>query len=51
MTVPARPIDRLLAPFREFSEQQAAGGILLMVAAAVALVWANSPFADSYTAL
>jgi len=51
MIVPARPIDRLLAPFREFSEQQAAGGLLLMAAAAVALVWANSPFADSYEAL
>jgi NhaA family Na+:H+ antiporter len=51
MTLPARPIDRLLAPFREFSEQQAAGGILLMAAAVVALVWANSPFAESYVAL
>jgi NhaA family Na+:H+ antiporter len=51
MTLPARPIDRLLAPFREFSEQQAAGGVLLMAAAIVALIWANSPFADSYVAL
>jgi Na+:H+ antiporter, NhaA family len=51
MTLPERPIDRLLAPFREFSEQQAAGGVLLMVAAVVALVWANSPFAESYEAL
>lgn len=49
--LPARPIDRLLAPFREFSERQAAGGVLLMAAAAIALVWANSPFADAYDAL
>ena len=27
------------------------GGVLLLIAAAVALTWANSPFGDSYTAL
>lgn len=31
--------------------QEATGGILLMVGALIALVWANSPFADSYFAL
>jgi NhaA family Na+:H+ antiporter len=52
VTDPARvPIDRLLAPFREFAHSTAAGGILLMGAAIVALVWANSPFAASYEAL
>jgi NhaA family Na+:H+ antiporter len=46
-----QPVDRLLAPFREFSRREASGGVLLIVAALVALVWANSPFADSYAGL
>jgi NhaA family Na+:H+ antiporter len=46
--LPPQSIDRLLAPFREFTASTAAGGLLLMAAALVALVWANSPAADSY---
>jgi NhaA family Na+:H+ antiporter len=49
--LPAQPVDRLLAPFREFSAREASGGVLLMGAALIALVWANSPFGDSYDAL
>jgi NhaA family Na+:H+ antiporter len=45
------PIDHLLAPFREFASSSASSGVLLIVAAVVALVWANSPWAASYTAL
>jgi len=45
------PVDRLLAPFREFARTSASGGLLLMVAAAIALIWANSPFAAAYTEL
>ena len=45
------PVDRLLAPFREFARTSASGGLLLIGAAAVALGWANSPFAASYTDL
>ena len=48
---PAPPVDRLMAPFREFANTSAAGGVLLMLAAIVALIWANSPWADSYEAL
>ncbi len=51
MTETAPPIDRLLAPFREFTGSNAASGILLMVAAVLALLWANSPIASSYVAL
>jgi NhaA family Na+:H+ antiporter len=43
-----RPIDRLLMPFQRFLRIEAAGGILLLVATAVALVWANSPWGDYY---
>jgi Na+:H+ antiporter, NhaA family len=35
-------------PFYRFSQIEAASGIALLVAAAVALIWANSPLADSY---
>ena len=48
MTENTLPVDRLLAPFREFARNSAASGILLMAAAIVALVWANSAFAETY---
>jgi NhaA family Na+:H+ antiporter len=38
-------------PLERFLHVEAASGILLVVAAAIALVWANSPWAASYTAL
>jgi Na+:H+ antiporter, NhaA family len=43
-----RPVDRLLSPFQSFLKIEAAGGILLLVATIIALVWANSPWAESY---
>ena len=51
VTQDAPPIDRLLAPFRAFAGSNAAGGIVLMAAVVIALVWANSPIASSYAAL
>lgn len=48
---PAVPVDRFLAPFREFSRSAVAGGILLIAAALVALAWANSPWSAGYTEL
>jgi NhaA family Na+:H+ antiporter len=49
--LPPKPIDRLLTPFRSFTRLEAAGGLALMAAAAFALLWANSPFVDSYLEL
>ena len=46
-----RPVDRVLAPLRNFLHTEASGGLLLLAAAVVALVWVNSPFGESYTAL
>ncbi|HUE76721.1 MAG TPA: Na+/H+ antiporter NhaA, partial [Longimicrobiales bacterium] len=43
---PARHI--LLRPFQTFFALESASGILLLAAAALALVWANSPLAASY---
>jgi NhaA family Na+:H+ antiporter len=45
------PVDRLLAPFREFARINASSGLLLMAAAALALLWANSSIASSYEQL
>jgi NhaA family Na+:H+ antiporter len=42
------PIERVARPFQEFSESEAAGGVLLLAATTVALAWANSPWAQSY---
>ncbi len=42
---------RLAAPVERFLQIEAASGILLVAVAAVALIWANSPWADSYAAL
>ncbi len=42
---------RLLEPLRAFLREEAAGGILLMLAAAVALVIANSPLAPAWDQL
>jgi Na+:H+ antiporter, NhaA family len=46
-----RNAQRVLDPLREFLNAEVAGGVVLAVAAAVALIWANSPLADSYDAL
>lgn len=42
---------RALSPLRDFLHTEAAGGMLLVVAAVVALVWANSPWSGSYDSL
>lgn len=42
------PLVRLLSPLRDFLRTEAAGGILLVGAAVVALVWANSPWSAGY---
>ena len=47
-TMPAPLADRVLAPFRRFAATASAGGIVLLVATAIALVWANSPWQESY---
>ncbi len=45
------PIERLVGPFQEFAELEAFGGILLISCIALALAWANSPWAASYSHL
>jgi NhaA family Na+:H+ antiporter len=45
------PGRRLPRPVREFLDTESAGGVVLLVGAVVALVWANSPWQHSYRAL
>ncbi len=42
------PIVRLLSPLRDFLHTEASGAILIALATAAALVWANSPWSASY---
>lgn len=42
---------RALAPLRDFLDTEAAGAVLIAIAAAIALVWANSPWQVSYERL
>jgi Na+:H+ antiporter, NhaA family len=46
-----QPIDRLTSPFTRFARIEAASGILLLVSAGAALIWANSPWEHSFHAL
>ncbi|MFN3217015.1 MAG: Na+/H+ antiporter NhaA [Acidimicrobiales bacterium] len=39
---------RVGRPVRRFFDVEASGGIVLLVATAVALIWANSPWSDTY---
>ena len=39
-----QPIDRLISPAQRFTQQEAAGGIVLLIATVVAITLANSPF-------
>jgi NhaA family Na+:H+ antiporter len=45
---PRPPIDFITSPFTRFAKTAAAGGIVLLVATAAALIWANSPWEHSY---
>ncbi|HEY8508819.1 MAG TPA: Na+/H+ antiporter NhaA [Steroidobacteraceae bacterium] len=49
---PTPPLARLvLAPLERFLRVEAASGIVLLLATAVALLWANSVWADTYESL
>jgi len=47
----ARPPRRPLDPLRDFLATEASGAILIVAAAVVALIWANSPWQHGYDSL
>jgi len=51
MTCGLEPIEEVLMPFQEFFKSKSTGGILLIISALTALIWANSPWGASYVAL
>lgn len=42
------PIEKFLRPFQAFFHAEASGGIMLLICTIIALIWANTPFAESY---
>lgn len=46
-----RPVEKVVRPFQAFADRASSGGILLIAATVVALVWANSPWGDTYSDL
>lgn len=42
------PLVRMLSPLRDFLSTESAGAALIAAGAVAALVWANSPWSDSY---
>jgi NhaA family Na+:H+ antiporter len=48
--LPREPVHRWLEPFSRFLHIEAAGGVVLVICAATALVLANSPWAAEYLA-
>ena len=47
---PPTPITRIVRPFRAFAAKPVAGALLLVGAALLAILWANSPWGDDYRA-
>ena len=47
----ARILFAVVAPFQAFFRLEAAGGLVMMASAALALIWANSPFRSVYEAI
>ncbi|MCH7785744.1 MAG: Na+/H+ antiporter NhaA [Bacteroidetes bacterium] len=43
--------NKILSPFQKFVKIESFSGILLLIATITALVWANSPFGESYQSL
>src|SRR4051794_6879701 len=46
-----RALQRVLRPLERFLQIEAASGLILLLAASIALAWANSPWAQSYDRL
>lgn len=51
VTIPARAVRRVVDPLKDYLHAEAAGGLVLLAATAIALGWANSPLAGAYQAI
>lgn len=50
-SLPEFYLTQILRPFQRFAEEEASGGIILLLCTVAALVWSNSPWQESYAAL
>ncbi len=41
-------VERVLGPFERFAARESSGGLVLLACTVIALVWANSPWYESY---
>ena len=48
LVAPVARVERVVRPLRTFLARESASGALLVIASVAALVWANSPWRDSY---
>jgi Na+:H+ antiporter, NhaA family len=46
--LPTEPGERLARPFQRFAKLSSSGGIALLLMTAIAMIWANSDYAESY---
>ncbi len=51
ITPKTTPIVKLVRPFQQFAGRETSGGVLLVACTMVALIWANSPWTQSYADL
>ena len=49
--LPNRPIQHLQRPFQAFMHIESASGVVLLICTAIALIAANSPYAETYQAV
>lgn len=45
---PGKVIETIVTPFQKFIRMEASSGLVLLIAAGIALVWANTPWAEYY---
>jgi len=48
MAVATQVVRRIISPIEDFLKTESSSGIVLMITAIVAMLWANSPFYESY---
>lgn len=48
ISLKSEKIDQLLMPANKFIQHESSGGIVLFIMAVIAMIWANSPFKESY---
>lgn len=46
--MPSESIDKVLRPVERYLHNESTGGILLLASALIAVLWANSPWSESY---